>query len=52
MGTKIEVSGRIQSRKYIKTQENGLIEEKTAYEVSCQNVAVLENSLKGEERVL
>ena len=54
VGTKIEVSGRIQSRKYIKTQENGLIEEKTAYEVSCQNVAILENSLKKaeEERII
>ena len=54
VGTKLEVSGRIQSRKYIKTQENGAVEEKTAYEVSCQNVAILESSLKkvDEERII
>ena len=52
VGTKLEIAGRIQSRTYIKAQENGTVKEKIAYEVSCQNVAVLENSLKGEERVL
>lgn len=51
IGTKLEVSGRIQSRNYTKTQESGLIEEKTAYEVSCQHVAVLEN-LKSAEKII
>ena len=46
VGTKLEVTGRIQSRNYTKALENGDIEEKTAYEVSCQSVAILENALK------
>lgn len=54
IGTKLEVSGRIQSRNYTKTHEDGSVEEKVAYEVSCQSVAVLENALKkpDEERVI
>ena len=54
VGTKLEVSGRIQSRNYIKTQDDGHVEEKTAYEVSCQNVAILENAFKkiNEEKII
>lgn len=40
VGTKIELFGRIQSREYNKTLEGGVVEQRTAYEVSCQSVEV------------
>ena len=40
VGTKITLSGRIQSRKYKKDIGNGIVVEKTAYEVSCQKIVV------------
>ncbi|MBP3431375.1 MAG: single-stranded DNA-binding protein [Clostridia bacterium] len=43
VGSKVEIVGRIQSREYSKTLEDGTVENKTAYEVSCQKVAILEN---------
>lgn len=43
IGCKLEVIGRIQSREYSKTREDGAIENKTAYEVSCQRISVLSN---------
>ena len=46
IGSKIEVSGRIQSRQYTKKLENEEVEERTAYEVSCNMVALME---KGKE---
>ncbi|MDD5981439.1 MAG: single-stranded DNA-binding protein [Clostridium sp.] len=41
VGDKLGVSGRLQSRDYKKTLENGVVENRTAYEVSCSSVAVL-----------
>lgn len=38
VGTRISLKGRIQSRKYTKTYEDGSIEEKVAYEVSSYSV--------------
>jgi single-stranded DNA-binding protein len=43
IGCKVEIIGRIQSREYNKVDENGQTETKTAYEVSCQRVAMLSN---------
>lgn len=43
VGCKVEVVGRIQSREYTKTLENGDVETKTAYEVSCQRIALVSN---------
>lgn len=43
VGCKIEVVGRIQSREYTKTLENGEVENKTAYEVSCQRISMCQN---------
>ena len=43
IGCKVEVVGRIQSREYSKTFENGQTETKTAYEVSCQRISLLSN---------
>ena len=49
IGTKLEIEGRIQSREYTKTLEDGTAEERTAYEVSCTSVSILGNSLKLEK---
>ena len=43
VGCRVEFEGRIQSREYRKAQSDGSVETKTAYEVSCQNVRVLDN---------
>lgn len=43
VGTKIEITGRIQSREYTKKLEDGNSEVRVAYEVSCQSVAVTAN---------
>ena len=43
LGSKIELTGRIQSRKYNKKLESGLDVEKVAYEVSISNVAEIKN---------
>ncbi|MDE6583476.1 MAG: single-stranded DNA-binding protein [Clostridia bacterium] len=48
VGCKVELSGRIQSREYSKTSPNGQTEVKTAYEVSCQRIAILSNMVKIE----
>ncbi len=42
VGTKLELVGRIQSRNYKKEVSVGVFEEKTAYEVSVQKIAVVE----------
>lgn len=54
VGCKVEIFGRIQSRNYTKALENGEIETKTAYEVSCQRIAILSSiaSLNGSTEVL
>lgn len=39
VGTKIAITGRIQSRNYQKTSEDGSVIERTAYEVSVSKVA-------------
>lgn len=41
VGTKIEVSGRIQSRIYTKMIDENTSAQKTAYELSCQKIAIL-----------
>ncbi len=43
IGCKIDLTGRIQSREYTKTLEDGTSVTKTAYEVSCQRIAILSN---------
>lgn len=43
VGTKVSVLGRIQSRNYRKEIKEGEFEERTAYEVSCQSISILEN---------
>lgn len=40
VGEKIEIAGRIQSRKYCKRQEDGSSETKVAYEISISSVLV------------
>lgn len=40
VGTKVSVSGRIQSRAYIKRYEDGTTEERTAYEMSVSDFAL------------
>lgn len=44
LGTRIELSGRIQSRKYNKKIETGIEIEKIAYEVSIANLAAVSNA--------
>lgn len=41
IGTRINIRGRIQSRKYNKKYENGSIEEKVAYEISVADTLVI-----------
>lgn len=48
IGTKISVSGRIQSRKYVKKLGNDMSEERVAYEVSVSKVT-LERDEHGKE---
>lgn len=48
IGTKISVSGRIQSRKYVKNLGNDMSEERVAYEVSVSKVT-LERGEHGKE---
>lgn len=43
VGCKVELIGRIQSRDYNKPLEDGTMEKRTAYEVSCQRIALLSN---------
>lgn len=43
IGCKVELEGRIQSRDYVKSFENGDSETRTAYEVSCQRIMLLSN---------
>lgn len=43
VGCKVEISGRIQSREYAKTDDEGNTVIKTAYEVSCQKINLLSN---------
>lgn len=44
VGTKVNIQGRIQSRIYRKETENGSFVERTAYEVSCQKLSVMEDN--------
>lgn len=43
VGTKVSVTGRLQSREYLKTLEDGSQEVRTAYELSASRVDVLES---------
>ena len=49
VGEKIELSGRIQSRKYQKRLENDDVETRTAYEVSISSIALVSNNLMQED---
>lgn len=40
VGSKLSVTGRIQSRKYVKTFEDGTTEERVAYEVSASKINI------------
>lgn len=42
VGTKISIVGRMQSREYKKDLGNGTIETRTAYEVSCQQLEIMD----------
>lgn len=48
VGTKIEASGRIQSRVYEKQDENGIKAERTAYEVSIYRIVNLSKAADGK----
>ncbi len=48
VGTKVEITGRIQSREYEKTLSNGSKETRTAYEVSVSAVKLLDKIVKYE----
>lgn len=41
VGTELVISGRMQSRKYIKKYPDGTVKQKTAYEVSVGNLEVI-----------
>lgn len=41
VGTKVNLTGRIQSRPYRKEISEGVFEERTAYEVSCQSIEIV-----------
>lgn len=43
VGTRVKVSGRIQSRQYVKTLPDGSTEERTAYEVSVSKMEVVDD---------
>ncbi len=50
VGTKVNLVGRIQSRPYKKEISEGVFEERTAYEVSCQRIELVSNdSSEGSE---
>lgn len=46
LGTHIELTGRIQSREYIKKHEDGTEEQRTAYEVSVSHLEAVEREEK------
>ncbi len=50
VGSKIKLIGRIQSRDYNKVLPDGKIEIRTAYEVSCQALAIMEK--EGDAQIL
>ena len=52
VGTKVTLVGRIQSRSYKKDIGDGLFEERTAYEVSCQKLTIEETSKETDEEVI
>lgn len=43
VGSHIQICGRIQSRQYVKKQDDGSAEERTAYEVSISKLEVVDN---------
>lgn len=51
VGTKITLSGRIQSRIYKKEVSEGVYEERVAYEVSCQKLTLEESNVSSEDVV-
>lgn len=51
VGTKIELVGRIQSRNYKKEVSEGVFEERTAYEVSCQRLSLLDSATQQNQNL-
>lgn len=49
VGTKVNLTGRIQSRPYKKEIKEGVFEERTAYEVSCQSIEIIEKTNQIED---
>ena len=49
VGTAIDLTGRIQSREYEKRLSAERLEKRTAYEVSCQSVAIVEKFKSEQE---
>lgn len=49
VGTKVNLTGRIQSRAYKKEVSEGVFEERTAYEVSAQSIEIIEKNASVEE---
>ena len=50
VGTKITVQGRIQSRTYQKTNQEGVVSSRTAYEVSVSKISTEAEQVFSEER--
>lgn len=48
VGTEIEILGRLQSREYIKAFPDGTSENKTAYEISCENITLYERKVEDD----
>ena len=48
VGTQLQLEGRIQSREYQKKATNGDMQTKTAYEVSCKHVRIVEQEAELE----
>lgn len=48
VGTKLSVIGRLQSREYLKTLEDGSQEVRTAYELSASRIDVLDSEVVSE----
>lgn len=49
VGTRISITGRVQSREYLKRFENDTTEIRVAYEVSAQEISVVEESEAEDE---
>lgn len=50
VGSKFEIVGRMQSRNYQKTLPDKTVEERVAYEVSCQSISMQGEALREEQK--